>query len=218
MRRRTGVFYVVVVLVFFCVCVCCRFMHAQAARAERFPRPDENEPGYLVGLLPDPTRGFPAQRNDLMLVHEIHHLMHLTSYVVEFAVAVGPLTDRLTETRRRRSLKEFLGAGTSMLMFAPGWKRTPSWKPHGTGHAYDLAQPRINLHHNHRYQSYLAFLNQRALFYVPDPCLDAVDFPWDVSFRPLPCALHIENPEDDPDEAPTLTQSSSSESTVLVSP
>lgn len=124
---------------------------------------------YLMELLGDEGRAFAAQRTEAMLVQELRDLMHVTDYIVRFAMTVAPLTDRLTEMRRFRCLNVYMGCGTSLLMFAPSFRRMPSWRP-SEGHRHVANEiPRVNLQANHRFRRYLRFLNRRTLYHVPNP-------------------------------------------------
>lgn len=124
---------------------------------------------YLIELLTDEGRSFAGQRTESMLVQELRELMHVTDYITRFAMSIAPLTDPLTETRRFRCLSVYLGAGTSLVMFAPSFRRMPSWRP-SEGHRTVANEiPRVNLQANHRFRRYLRFLNRRTLFHVPDP-------------------------------------------------
>ena len=125
---------------------------------------------YLTSLLPDGgMRHFAAQRNEATLVQELRDLMQVTDYIVRFANAVGPMVDRVTERARERSLAIYLGAGTSLLMFSPAFRRTPTWNPSHMGCSAGSRVPHVNLQNNHRFRDYLRYLNRRALYYVSEP-------------------------------------------------
>lgn len=139
---------------------------------------------YLSDLLGDRERYFAHQRTEATLMHELRELMRLTDYIVRFSMTIGPMTDPLTEMRRFRCLEAYLGAGTSLLMFAPSFRRVPSWRP--SEHTLLTAAgrvPRMNLQSNHRFRRYLRFLNRRTLFYVPDPHLPADAYPTEIAPR-----------------------------------
>lgn len=137
---------------------------------------------YLTELLGDPARHFAAQRTEATLVEELRELMRLSDYVVRFAITVGPQTDRMTELRRYRCLNCYLGVGTSLLLFAPSFRRVPSWRPSEGGRTLATDVPRVNLQHNHRFRKYLRFLNRRTLFYVSEPLMPAEE--WDTEVNP----------------------------------
>lgn len=128
---------------------------------------------YLTELLGDAVRAFAGHRTEAMLVAELREMIRVSDYIVRFALTVGPLTDPVTELRRYRCLNAYLGAATSLIMFAPSFRRVPSWRrtasaasgPRMLSHEI----PTVNLQHNHRYRRYLRWLNRRTLFYVPDP-------------------------------------------------
>lgn len=123
--------------------------------------------GYLTGLLPSHVRLYGERRSHEVLVQELHHVMHVADYVVQFAQFVAPLTDMRTTRYRQRTLSCYLGACTSLLMFAPGWRRMMTWEPSATGTNAGDRMPWVLVQNSHRYQYYLDFLNRRSNFYHP---------------------------------------------------
>ena len=147
-----------------------RFLNGLVDRESRYPsEPVGSHYAYLTELLGDPLRHFAGQRTEEILCQELRELMRVTDYVVRFATSVAPMTDRMTEVRRQRCLHVYMGVGTTLLMFAPSFRRVPTWRPsEGPGTAAGRI-PRIDLQANHRHQRYLRFLNRRTLFYTPKP-------------------------------------------------
>lgn len=121
---------------------------------------------YLSPLIPDRNPGTAGHRTEAELVQHLHEYMHILTYIVQFARYIGPLTNPTTDMSRARCLNLYLCTATSLLMFAPGWRRTYTWQPSETGTSAGSRIPALNLHHNHRYQRYLDFLNRRTLYYV----------------------------------------------------
>lgn len=138
---------------------------------------------YLTELLGDVQRLFPQQRTEATLTHELREMMQITDYIVRFAITIGPMTDPLTEVRRFRCLEAYLGAGTTLLMFAPSFRRIPSWRPHEKGAFVGARVPRIDLQANHRFLRYLRFLNRRTLYYVPQAHLPADAYAIEINPR-----------------------------------
>lgn len=138
---------------------------------------------YLTELLGDEGRPFAGQRTASELIQELRDLMYVTDYIVRFALTIAPLTDHLTEVRRFRCLSVYLGAATSLMMFAPCYTRMPHWRPSAYHQTVANEIPRIDLHANHRYQRYLRFLNRRTLYHVPDPTYPADAYPSEINPR-----------------------------------
>ena len=129
---------------------------------------EDGRSGYLLEtVVGDAFRHFAGQRSDAALMQELEDRMLVLQYVVDFSLGMGAVVDERTERQRQRTLAMYLGTATSLLMFAPGWKRTYTWEPAGTGTYAGCRVPRINLTHNHRFRAYLTFLNRRSLYYSP---------------------------------------------------
>lgn len=126
---------------------------------------------YLTTLIPcGPPINEPRE---LDIVSDLMHMCELTSYLVEFAECIGPVTDPRTTNVRRRTFVLYLHSALSMIAFAPTWHRAHSFKPSSTSQMVPLEIPKMNLTHNHRYQSYVRYLQLRTLYHHPDPSVYA---------------------------------------------
>lgn len=141
---------------------------------------------YLVELLSDPHRHFATSRTEELLCQEMRDMLHVSDYIVRFACSVAPRTDAMTETRRMRCLWAYLGVGTSLLMFSPSFRRGTSWKVSDKNLPLAGRVPHIDVRHNHRFQKYLQFLNQRTLYHALNPHLPAALYTTEIN--PRACA------------------------------
>lgn len=116
------------------------------------------------------------------LVMDVERLLKLSEYLLGFAHFLGPRMDLHTQTVRRRMHRLYLNAGLSIVLWAPHWQRPfpDGWRHiHADPHTeVPLQLLQLNPQNNHRYRTYLKWLNDRALFHHPDPDAWAMERAW----------------------------------------
>ena len=106
-----------------------------------------------------------AHRSIVQMVMDIYQAMDVANFMVDFAMYLGPPESPTSRSYRRTTLKVYLRWGTSLLMFNPAWKLDYDIKPSKANQYGPIRVPNVELVHNHRYQKYLAFLNNRILYH-----------------------------------------------------
>lgn len=70
----------------------------------------------------------------------------------------------------------------SLLLFHPGWRMDYDVKPSRANVWDGIRVPRVELTHNHRYQRYLRFLNERILYHTAE---------WNQGYDPNHCSKDL---------------------------
>lgn len=136
-----------------------------------YPHTQPHYEPYLRHIIPDEHWHTPLYP-DSALLGDVETLLRVSEFLLEFAEWIGPRVDPRTRALRRRMHRLYLNAGLSIALWSPPWMR-----PFADGYRHqDLEQPVVPLRllrpdpkNNHRYWSYLDFLNRRALYHHPDP-------------------------------------------------
>lgn len=146
----------------------CMIRHWSALRDET-PGMVANAPArWLSAFVPQGVAYRSTQRSEAQLVRDMDTMLEVLSFVTEFGEHLGRRMDAETEATRRRTLRLYLSTGYSLVAFSPTWRREPSYRPSQTAVWCPPRMPRALSTENHRYNTYLNFLNRRSLYYQPE--------------------------------------------------
>lgn len=128
------------------------------------------------------TTGSEGNQGLRQLVMDVYRLMDTAMFVADFALYLGPREHPSTMSFRRSSIRMYLQWCESLLLFHPGWRMDYDVKPSRANVWDGIRVPRVELTHNHRYQRYLRFLNERILYHTAE---------WNQGYDPNHCGKDL---------------------------